>query len=186
MNDVGLFAPEERPALLSPREFSVRSVGAPEACKLNALWHSRFPIIDWSNVVRNRFYACYVLEAKGVAYGVAIWSSPVAANRLKDGQSLLELRRLALSPECPKNTATWMLARMQRDILARFPDVIRLISYQDTEVHIGTIYKAANWTLANLPSESQDWSTPTRVRSKVQSSAPKARWEMELKRRRHR
>ena len=185
MSELRLFAEEERPTPASPREFSVRSIGAPDACKLNAIWHSRFPVIDWSNVVRNRYYACYVLEAHGVAYGVAIWSSPVAANRLKDGQSLLELRRLALSPECPKNTATWMLARMQEDIQTRFPEVIRLISYQDTEVHHGTIYKAANWFLANLPTEGQDWDSGSRVRNKPQSSAPKARWEMELKRRRN-
>jgi hypothetical protein len=76
-----------------------------------------------------------------------------------------------------------MLARMQEDIVRRFPDVIRLISYQDTEVHHGTIYKAANWVLANLPTEGNDWDTGTRVRNKAQSSAPKARWEMELKKR---
>lgn len=182
MSNPGLFAAEERPTPTSPREFSVRSIGAPDACILNAMWHSRFPAIDWSNVVRNRFYACYVLERDGVAYGVAIWSSPIAANRLKDGQRLLELRRLALSPECPKNTATWMLARMQEDITSRFPEVIRLISYQDTEVHLGTIYKAANWRIANVQQEEVKWDGP-RKRNKEQSTAPKARWEMELKRR---
>jgi len=180
----GLFAEEERPTPASPREFSIRSIGAPDACKLNAIWHSRFPIIDWSNVVRNRYYACYVLETQGVAYGVAIWSSPIAAARLQDGQSLLELRRLALSPECPKNTATWMLARMQEDIQARFPEVIRLISYQDTEVHHGTIYKAANWQMVNVSPGGEWIRNDGQHRSKAQSAAPKARWEMELKRRR--
>jgi len=182
MIEPGLFAPEEREAPRSPRDFSIRSIGAPDACQLNAIWHSRFPKIDWSNVVRNRYYACYVLESKGIAFGVAIWSSPIAANRLKDGQRLLELRRLALAPECPKNTATWMLARMQEDIAQRFPEVIRLISYQDTAVHLGTIYKAANWRLANLQEEEVKWNGP-RVRNQEQSTAPKARWEMELKRR---
>jgi hypothetical protein len=36
-----------------------------------------------------------------------------------------------------------------------------------------------------LPTEGNDWDTGTRVRNKAQSSAPKARWEMELKRRRN-
>lgn len=182
MTQTELLAQEERNAPASPRGFSIRSIGAPDACKLNAAWHSRFPKIDWSNVVRNRYYACYVLEAAGVAYGVAIWSSPIAANRLKDGQRLLELRRLALAPECPKNTATWMLARMQEDITQRFPEVIRLISYQDTAVHFGTIYKAANWTMANVQEEEVKWDGP-RKRNQEQSTAPKARWEMQIKRR---
>ena len=181
MSELRLFAEEERPTPASPREFSVRSIGVVAACKLNAMWHSRVPLIDWSNVVRNRFYACYALENKGVSYGVAIWSSPVAANRLKDGQRLLELRRLALAPECPKNTATWMLARMQEDITSRFPEVIRLISYQDTEVHFGTIYKAANWRLANVQTEGQGWTTGKRTRRIEQTMAPKNRWEMDLK-----
>ena len=176
--------PEKRPTPASPKEFSIREIGAVNACKLNAMWHSRFPIIDWSNVVRNRYYICYILEAHGVAYGVAIWSSPIAANRMKDGQSLLELRRLALSPECPKNTATWMLARMQEDIQTRFPDVIRLISYQDTEVHHGTIYKAANWQMVSVSPGGEWVRTDGDPRAKAQSAASKARWEMELKKRR--
>jgi len=182
VNEIGFF-PEDRPIPASPKEFSIRSIGAVDACKLNALWHSRFPVIDWTNVVRNRYYACYVLEFQGVAYGVAIWSSPVAANRLRGGQNLLELRRLALSPECPKNTATWMLSKMQQDITERFKDVISLISYQDTAVHHGTIYKAANWEMVNI-SPGGEWTrTDGEARSKAQSTAPKARWEMKLKRR---
>jgi hypothetical protein len=181
VSQLDLFGAEERPAVASPRQFTVRQIGAIAACELNAIWHSRVPLIDWSNVVRNRFYVCYALEHFGVSYGVAIWSSPVAANRLKDGQRLLELRRLALSPECPKNSATWMLAQMQKDIAWRLPEIIRLISYQDTEVHQGTIYKAANWRLANVQTEGQGWTTGKRARRVEQTMAPKNRWEMDMR-----
>ena len=55
-----------------------------------------------------------------------------------------------------------------------------MISYQDVEVHEGTIYKASGW-VAHDPAKFTDWSTSTRKRSKAQSKAPKVRWEYELK-----
>ena len=168
----------ERTAITSPRMFDLVTVGAVGACELNAMWHSRFPKIDWSNVVRNKHYVCFAAMFRSNPYAVAIWSTPIAANRLTNGWNMLELRRLAISPEAPKNTATWMLGQMCRDIRTRFPEVVKLISYQDTEVHAGTIYKAANWTRA---AESQmDWNTGGRKRAAAQSSAVKVRWELEL------
>lgn len=149
------------------------------ACRLNAVWHSRFPRIDWSNVVRNRHYACYAAHYGGRFYAVAIWSSPIAANRLTDGDRLLELRRMAIAPDAPRFTATRMLSVMRKRIIADFPDVIRLISYQDTEVHSGTIYKAAGWTAA-ATNTGDSWGV-TRERSPDQSRAPKVRWELQLK-----
>ena len=152
-----------------------------KACKLNAVWHSRFPKIDWSNVVRNRHYVCYSFECDSISYAVAIWSSPIAANRMKDGDKLLELRRMAIAPDAPKNTASRMLSVMRRKIEAKFPDVVRLVSYQDTEVHKGTIYKASGWRIANIQEQAEDWTNTTRKRSKPQSTAPKVRWEYDLR-----
>lgn len=149
------------------------------ACRLNSLWHSRFPKIDWSNVVRNRHYCCFAAHYGGRFYAVAIWSSPIAANRLADGDKLLELRRMAIAKEAPRFTATRMLSIMRKQIRCGFPDVIRLISYQDTEVHSGTIYKAAGWTAA-ATNTGESWSV-SRRRSPDQSLAPKVRWELQLK-----
>jgi hypothetical protein len=87
---------------------------------------------------------------------------------------------MAISEECPKNTASRMLSFMRKDVTKRFPDVIKLISYQDTEAHIGTIYKASGWVMAEGQSN-LDWSTSTRKRNKAQSSAPKIRWEYILR-----
>ena len=164
----------------SPLQFKFNVIRAQTACDLNAKWHSRFPDIHWSNVVRNRHYICYGAFFDGHCFAVAIWSSPIAANRLKDGQLLLELRRMAISDQSPKNTASQMLSWMRKDIEKRFPDVIRLISYQDTEAHFGTIYKASGWMLIDGQSN-LDWSTSTRKRNKAQSSAPKVRWEYNLR-----
>ena len=131
----------------SPTEISIEETRAQIACMLNEVWHSKLPDIHWSNVVRNKHYICYVFKYKEAIIGVGIWSSPVAANRLKDGDRVLELRRLALSDVCPKNTASFVISYMVKDIKKRFPELIRLISYQDTDVHLGTIYKASNYKL---------------------------------------
>jgi hypothetical protein len=68
---------------------------------------------------------------------------------------------------------------MTRIIRKEIPTITRLISYQDTEVHAGTIYKAAGWTRA-VVNDGQSWSTSTRKRNKEQSLAAKARWELVL------
>lgn len=164
----------------SPKQLQFKVIRAQTACQLNEQWHSRLPIIDWSNVVRNTHYVCYGAEFGSEFYASAIWSSPVAQNRFKFGKQMLELRRLAISPEAPRNTATRMLGWMRKDILSRFPDIALLISYQDTEVHLGTIYKADNW-IAAAESEGLAWNTEKRQRNKEQSLAPKVRWEYKLR-----
>ena len=172
-----LFEFDIAPKVSSPKLFELSTVSAHSACNLNSRWHSRVPLIDPSNVTRNTHYVCYVARYESVAYAVAIWSSPIAGNRLKDGKKLLELRRLAINEDAPKNTATWMLSKMTKDIKKRFPNVIRLISYQDTDVHLGTIYKAANWTSVSK-SDLNDWNN--RNRSTPQTTSPKIRWEYQL------
>jgi hypothetical protein len=163
----------------TPRLLEVRAVDVHTACGLNKEWHSRMPYIHWSNIVRNKDYICYVAEYDHTAYAAAIWSSPVAANRLTDGEQSLELRRLAISEDAPKFTATRMLSKMVKDLKARKPHIKRVISYQDTAVHSGTIYKAAGWSIG-AENEGMSWSNETRKRNEEQSLAKKIRWELSL------
>jgi len=150
------------------------------ACRLNAAWHSRLPYIHWSNVVRNRRYVCYAVSYNCQDFAVGIWSAPLAANRLTDGHLLLELRRLAVCSQAPSNTASWMIGQMIRAIRVKFPEVIKLISYQDVEVHKGTIYKASNWFIeANVTLTK--WTTKSRKRNLEQTTSPKIRWAFNLK-----
>jgi len=164
----------------SPMELSLLECKAKKACDLNAIWHSRFPKIDWSNVVRNKDYVCYLAQKDGICYAVAIWSSPIAANRMKDSDQLLELRRMAIAPDAPFNTASRMLKLMRNEIKQKMPHIRKLISYQDTEVHSGTIYKASGW-IAAATSEGVSWKSTGRARSEDQSTAPKVRWEFQLR-----
>jgi hypothetical protein len=160
----------------SPKQIDLEVISAKRACELNAIWHSRLPRIVWSNVVRNRHYVCYGASYSGLWIACGIWSSPV--NRNFDCDRVLELRRLAISNLCPKNTATNLISRMVKDIQRRLPAIDRLISYQDKEVHTGTIYKAANWQIAGY-TRFVSWSD-SRKRSSDQSTGDKIRWEFLL------
>ena len=147
--------------------------------RLNMAWHSRLPKIGAS-----QFRVCYVAEFMGLFYATAAWSNPVA--RLLPQQTWLELRRMAISDDAPKNTASRMIAWMVRDIRVLFPQVIRLISYQDCDAHAGTIYKASGWKPAeNYISRRRGWAAggggaTYRVGRANQSVAPRMRWEKAL------
>jgi hypothetical protein len=164
----------------SAHHLTINKCKVQRACELNEIWHSRFPKIHWSNVVRNRDYICFVAEYDGIAYASAIWSSPVAANRLKEGKTALELRRMAIADDAPKNTASRMIGVMRKIIRKRLPHITLLLSYQDTEVHQGTIYKASGWYFASK-NKGTSWTNNNRKRNKEQSLSDKVRWEFRLK-----
>jgi hypothetical protein len=80
--------------------------------------------------------------------GVAVWGRPVAANRLKDGESLLELYRFVILDCTAPYAESRALGYMARWVRRNLSDVAGLIAYSDVEGmgHRGTIYKAAGWT----------------------------------------
>lgn len=159
----------------SPLQFEVVRIKPQLACVLNKTWHSRLPEIHWSNVVRNTHSICFAAIYKNKYYAVGIWSSPVAQNRFQDGKQILELRRLAISPNAPKYTATRIISIMVKIIKKELPDIKRLISYQDTQVHTGTIYKASNW-IKEKETDFISWTTEKRQRNVDQAKASKIRW----------
>jgi len=71
-----------------------------------------------------------------------------------------------------------MISIMVKLIHKKFPDINRLISYQDTEVHKGTIYKASGW-IAAKETDFITWNN--RPRNPDQSKAKKIRWELLFK-----
>lgn len=52
---------------------------------------------------------------------------------------------MACAPDVPKNTPSAFLAWMARYFERECPEREMMLSYQDTAVHLGTIYKAAGW-----------------------------------------
>ena len=159
----------------SALQLTIAKCNVHRAIELNQIWHSRLPKVEWSNVVRCSCYVCFVAVFDNIAYASAIWSSPVA--RTLNRMSWLELRRLAISSDAPKNTATRILRVMRIIISKDFPNITNLISYQDTEVHTGTIYKAAGWkkTARSVVGE-VGWNS--RKRNQMQTCSDKVRWEI--------
>jgi hypothetical protein len=151
------------------------------ARNLIGAWHSRLPTTQ-----RGPWKIAYAATYQGTAFAVALWHNPSA--RMLPG-NWLELRRMAVAPDAPHCTASRMLALMVKDLAVRFPDAKRAISYQDEDVHLGTIYKAAGWTAAHRTARRQrDRSTNrpsgrlyrTSINGAASDSSPKTRWEKEL------
>lgn len=143
------------------------------ALKLNRRWHSRLPeLVNWQGC------EAYGAECNNIYYAAAMWGQPVA--RMLNGRGWYELRRMAIADDAPPNTASRMLRVMRLLIAKARPDVVKLISYQDTEVHTGTIYRAAGWIIGSR-SEGGEWSRPSRFREKVTTGAEKLRWEYTLR-----
>jgi hypothetical protein len=145
--------------------------------KLNSLWHSRLP--NPGGFYTQGMFFC--AEYGGNYYAVAGWSRPVAI--AFNGKPIYELRRFAIAPDAPPNTATRLLSLMVRAIKKEIPELEKFISYQDCDVHSGTIYKAQGWVPARMSKRGeQNWcKTHARPSQALQSDAPKQRWELALK-----
>lgn len=175
----------DSPAPASCRDLDLVRINAATAVDLNRQWHRTLPLygtgsclfasVAYAALLGNRYYA------------VAIWTNPVARNLPQ--REWLELRRLAVGPDAPRYTASWMLGAMARDIRRTMPIVCRLVSYQDTTEHTGTIYRAANWHEAarwaggtwNRPGSRNASGTPRTRPDSNGATGPKVRWEYELR-----
>lgn len=125
---------------LHSKELTFERCATLHAVELVKLWHSRLPGCQagpWQYAFR--------AHKDDVTYAVALWNNP-------SGRCLpshwLELRRMACAPDAPKNTPSRFLAWMVRHFKKTCPEREMAISYQDLNVHQGTIYKAAGWKAA--------------------------------------
>jgi hypothetical protein len=85
------------------------------------------------------------------------------------------LRRFAISDDAPKNLASRMLAIMVRLIRRSKPEITTLVSYQDTDTHAGTIYRAAGWAPREVGGGGQ-WNSSRKSRT-GERIRHKIRWE---------
>lgn len=187
MSDAALFdiaptlpiPPEsERPRVARDLILSRSEIGPARLCV--AVWHSRLPATQ-----RGPWRLAFTAEHGGYLYGAALWHNPSARGLPNEW---LELRRLAIPDYAPPHSASWMLGAMRKWIRREMPEVPRLLSYQDTDVHTGTIYKAAGWSPAYYSKPRVRDRTPPRVgtnrayRSDLNGQAPaaagKIRWEI--------
>jgi hypothetical protein len=132
-----LFAPEEAVAPTRATQLALEPCDPQLAREFVGAWHSRLPTTQVGP-----WLLAFVAHYQFTSFGAALWHNPSARGLPDDW---LELRRLAIPDDAPPHAASWMLGAMRRWIGANMPRVSRLISYQDVEVHTGTIYKAAGW-----------------------------------------
>jgi len=179
-----LFPPVSFTPAMKAKELTFSPCDTHHAVELVRLWHSRLP-----NCQAGPWQYAFRAHKQDVTYAVALWNNP-------SGRCLpshwLELRRMACSPDSPKNTASRFLGWMVRYFQKNCPNREKAISYQDLSVHTGTIYKAAGWKVEHVskPRE-RDRSQPrTGTRRDYRSNqngiepdaAGKARWSKQLTR----
>ena len=159
---------------ISPLQFTMLEMNSKTALALNERWHSRLPqILNWQGCI---FLG---LQYANEWWGVAIIGRPVA--RLFNDRPYLELRRMALRPNVPKNTGSRFLRLLTVFVKKKRPDIKTLISYQDSAVHKGTIYKSAGWKSVGFRKGGKlAWDSPTRKRNLCQADGDKIRWELAL------
>ncbi len=157
------------------KQLHIRPVNVRQAQRLNEAWHSVLPKTYLGNLVGNTRNICFEAVFDELAYAVAIWTTPIAANRMKNGSNKLELRRLAISDDAPKNTASRMLRLMRKLIFSKWPELISLVSYQADKHHTGTIYRAAGWKITGT-SKAAEWHKDEN-RAALQTQSTKTRWE---------
>ena len=173
-----LFWEDAGSILESPKQLNIGVIHVSLAQQLNRLWHSVLPETDINNLQRVRILKCFGAEFAGKFYATAIWTDPIAGNRMTEAHTILELRRFAIAPDAPRNTASRMLSLMSKKIKKDHPMLKTLISYQAVDHHHGTIYKAANW-VASVRSKSSVWHRGE-VRSERQTTSDKVRWEIKI------
>jgi hypothetical protein len=167
---------------LRARHLSFEKCDVAHAVALTREWHSRLP-----NTQAGPWQHAFRMHYGDMTFAVALWNNPSARTL---PQQWVELRRMACAEDAPCNTASRFLSLMVRWFRDNCPEAERCISYQDTAVHRGTIYKAAGWHAGYVAkARDRDRSknragTKRAYRSDVNGQGPagseKVRWEMEL------
>ena len=178
-----LFAEHTDDTPASAKQLQVVEIGMRLARDLNTQWHSMLPRTDLGNLLCGSTSVAYGAEFGGKWYAVAIWSQPII-RAMCDGETI-ELRRLAIDNDAPRNTASRMLALMRKMVKAKFPNMRKAISYLAVDVHKGTIYKASGWRpvgkiSAARPQRFSGVNSKTRATAPLQTTSRKQRWELSL------
>jgi hypothetical protein len=168
---------------LKARDLEFCECNREHAIALNKIWHSRLP-----HAQKSPWQFAFKAHYNGLTYAVALWNNPCSRMLPKNW---IELRRLAISADAPKNTASRFLASMTRYFKQHHPEKERLISYQDTAVHEGTIYKASGWEIGYYSKPINRDRTEIKkgtnrlyrknTNGKTVDKSPKIRWEKSLK-----
>lgn len=94
----------------------------------------------------NKFFF-ELIDPEGKRRGVILYGLPSRLQAREKYQGYLELTRLWIDDECPKNSESFLIGRSLR-WLKKNTDLTGVISYADPNVgHLGTVYLASNFKL---------------------------------------
>lgn len=165
----------------SALQLRIVEISMRQGCELNKRWHSMLPRTDLGNMLCGNMSVAYAAEFDGMYYAVGLWSQPIIRS-MCDGATI-ELRRLAICDDAPKNTASRMLAIMRRLVRQKYPAMKRAVSYLAVDVHEGTIYKASGWTPVGKVVDARPQrlpGSPQRATGPLQTKSRKQRWEIAI------
>ena len=81
------------------------------------------------------------------AVGTIVYAMPPSETSIRYGGPTWEMARLWIADFVPPNGESWLIAQSVKYIRSNHPAVVALVTYADPSAgHLGTIYKAANWT----------------------------------------
>jgi hypothetical protein len=166
----------------SPLQLTIQEIDMRTACVLNKKWHSLLPRTDLGNMLAGNTSVAYAAYFEGRYYAVAIFSQPIIRAIAKDGKTI-ELRRLAICAESPKNTASRMLSVCRKLVKKKYPQMEKCVSYLAIDHHKGTIYKASGWRQVGVissPRPQRKTGDHGRATGPLQTHSRKQRWEIEL------
>lgn len=161
--------------------FEIVEIPMRRAAELNKAWHSMLPRTDLGNLLCGNMSVAYAAEFGGRYFAVAIYSQPIIRS-MCDGKTI-ELRRLAICGDAPKNTASRMLSICRKMIRKKYPFIRKAVSYLAVDVHAGTIYKASGWKPVGKIVDARPRRLPgskQRATGPLQTTSRKQRWEIEL------
>ena len=125
-------------------DFEIKRVSSKEAKEFIRENH-------YSHSCHNGPSPCYGLYKSEDLIGCLVFATPCSENVRSSifgkecKSTVIELHRLFIIDDTPKNTESWFISRCLKRLKADRPDIKAVISFADsTEGHDGTIYKATN------------------------------------------
>lgn len=142
----------------SPLQFSIFEIGKPIAATVYKKYHY-FGDKDFLNLYSyGAAFDGQVLAA--ISYGIPNAKNIKGLYESNEQNGVLEIVRLACSPECPKNTPSRLISVSIKLLKKKYP-LRLLVTYADTaQGHTGSIYKASNFEYHGLTAQKTDFVQP--------------------------
>lgn len=151
-----LFQEKEGSSILtSPHQLRIKHIGRGEAEQCYRLWHYLGEKGFMSSYNFGVFFGDELLGC--ISYGVPNAIEMEGLFTRYNQKGWWEIKRFALSPLCPKNSESRMIAVSLRILRKLEPTLKGIITYADSGVgHTGTIYRASGFSYKGLTAQKTD------------------------------